>query len=71
MARLSTRVLDVPAAYLGMTVRHAASQKVYTVDKIVPARGELDTVLRIKSPSGMHAYVGTGFIDPDQFVSLH
>lgn len=66
-----TRALDVTAAYVGMTVRHAATNKTYTVVTVTPPSRETDTTLTIKNARGGTAYVGHGMIDPDEFVSLH
>lgn len=68
---LKSRILDMTTAYVGMTLKHVASGKAYTVTEVTPPTGESDYALTIKNAHGGTAFVGTDMIDPDEFVSLH
>ena len=71
MTVTETREFDVNAAYEGMTIRHIPSQKVYTVTRVNPVKGQHDAYVNIKDAYGRGAFVGTEFFDPSEFVSLH
>lgn len=67
---MKVRNFDIATARLGQTLRHVASQQCYTVVRVMSPMNGHDTAVTVKSPRGQFAFVGTEYVDPDQFVEL-
>lgn len=61
---------DIATAYVGLIVRHVASGNHYSVTRVSPAQGQHDMFVCVKNTRGQMAFVGTEYVDPDEFVSL-
>ena len=64
------RTFDIATAFVGQIVRHVASQKCYSITRVAAPQGTHDAYVALKNPYGQMAFVGSEYIDPDEFVSL-